>query len=140
MAIHVAVIQGDLEAVQVGSCLWQFLLLPLPAAASHCSAAGRSALLCGADSAGGTGCGCRCSGGDLRLALHFAAVQGHKAIVQELLDNGADPLSPDAEGRWTPLHAAARANKPTTLEVCLGYVDPSKYDTQSTTGDTALHR
>ena len=75
-----------------------------------------------------------------QTALHFAAVQGHKAIVQELLDNGADPLSPDAEGRWTPLHAAARANKPTTLEVCLGYVDPSKCDTQSTTGDTALHR
>ena len=52
-----------------------------------------------------------------QTALHLAAVQGYTNLVQELLDNLADPVCPDSEGRWTPLHAAARANKPATLEL-----------------------
>jgi ankyrin repeat protein len=32
-------------------------------------------------------------------------------IVRELLAAGADPLVGDTEGKWTPLHAAARANQ-----------------------------
>lgn len=39
-------------------------------------------------------------------SLHAAAVFGHKAIVEQLLQSGASILSLDAHS-WTPLHLAA---------------------------------
>eukprot|EP01043_Picozoa_sp_COSAG02_P051605 COSAG02_NODE_5454_length_4303_cov_5.503330_6_plen_383_part_00 len=73
-------------------------------------------------------------------ALHLAAVQGSADIAYALLNAGADPLCPDHKGGWTPIHAAARADMTTVLDVLLEAAEPCNIDVRSLSGDTALHR
>lgn len=73
-------------------------------------------------------------------ALHLAAVQGSADIAYALLNAGADPLCPDHKGGWTPIHAAARADTTTVLEVLLEAAESCNIDVRSSSGDTALHR
>jgi hypothetical protein len=73
-------------------------------------------------------------------ALHLAAVQGTADIAYALLNAGADPLCPDHKGGWTPIHASARADTTTVLEVLLEAAEPCNIDVRSSSGDTALHR
>lgn len=55
----------------------------------------------------------------------MAAGEGHACTVQALIESGADPNQSDHEG-WSPLHEAARQNRPDVLKVLLDAgVDPS---------------
>ena len=46
---------------------------------------------------------------DGRTALHYAAMAGHKEVVELLIDKGADVKAKDSRG-VTPLHLAADVN------------------------------
>lgn len=71
-----------------------------------------------------------------RSALHEAALAGHTAVTQALLDAGADVAARDFQQRTPLLEASAGARLP-LLELLLGAgADPRAKDRQ---GNTALH-
>jgi len=53
-----------------------------------------------------------------RVPLHWACRNGHGALVQLLLDRGADPAIGDSEG-WTPLHWAVNNRHPQCVQPLL---------------------
>jgi ankyrin repeat protein len=56
-----------------------------------------------------------------RTALHWAAISGHSAIVQLLLDKGADILA-ETTSKTNALHSAVEANRLDTVKVLMGAV------------------
>ena len=69
-------------------------------------------------------------------ALHKAADQGHKDIVQLLLSKGASVEAMDPTG-WTPLHRAARNGHTSTVELLLS--KGVSVEAKDTYGWTPLH-
>ena len=55
--------------------------------------------------------------------LHCAAWKGHVAVVQLLLEHGAEVNAQNQNGHWgtTPLHAAAHGNQKAVAEVLLAH-------------------
>ena len=68
--------------------------------------------------------------------LHDAARMGRSAVVQFLLDNGAD-VNAFNENRETPLHDAAKAGQKTMVELLLAR--GANVNAKDKEGDTALH-
>ena len=58
---------------------------------------------------------------ELSTPLHWAAWKGHAAIIEILLDAGADIQAHNANAHWgtTALHAAAHGNQKAAVEVLI---------------------
>ncbi|KAI9857597.1 MAG: hypothetical protein M1813_008189 [Trichoglossum hirsutum] len=71
-----------------------------------------------------------------RTALHCAAAGGHGAVVQALLDNGAD-IEAKGKGGQTALHHAASMGRGSTVEILLSR--GTNREAKDVNGWTALH-
>jgi hypothetical protein len=70
--------------------------------------------------------------------LHYAAREGHAAIVQLLLERGADPGRQTVASKATPLHRAAFTGQDAVVATLLAAgADPAAADAD---GQTALHK
>ena len=68
--------------------------------------------------------------------LHVASFMGHMAIVQFLIQNGANPDTPNMRGE-TALHHAARANQTDIMRVLLR--NGAQVDARARENQTPLH-
>lgn len=68
--------------------------------------------------------------------LHRAAYWGYEDAIVELIDEGADPNEPDAQGE-TPLHKAVRLGNPGAVQVLLDH--GAQINAASSLGLTPLH-
>tara|TARA_B100001079_G_C16352811_1_gene489082 strand:+ start:178 stop:903 length:726 start_codon:yes stop_codon:yes gene_type:complete len=71
------------------------------------------------------------------LPLHYAAANGHVAIVKLLTDRGANLDSADILRGWTALQIAIVAGKIGVMETLLS--NGANVDAKARTGETALH-
>ena len=76
------------------------------------------------------------SGNDEYRELHTVAYNGHKDIVQSLLDRGADVNAKDSDG-WTALHWAAYNGYEEIVKALVRA--GANVDTKNNRGETALH-
>ncbi|CAJ2632701.1 unnamed protein product [Trifolium pratense] len=70
--------------------------------------------------------------------LHIAANQGHKDIVQFLLDHDPELIKTFAQSNATPLVSAATRGHADVVELLLAY-DPSQLEIARSNGKNALH-
>lgn len=69
--------------------------------------------------------------------LHLAAYSAHDALIELLLERGADPNLKDARNQ-TPLFGAASSGNPRSIQVLVA--SGARVDARNAGGDTPLHR
>lgn len=74
------------------------------------------------------------------LPIHIAARMGDVAMMQLLVDAGADPTKTTRNDHWTVLHCAVEAKDDGSAAAYLLSLCPQLLDAQGENGFTALHR